>query len=295
MKTLREGCFLYIWVALLIFSVSEVIWPIFARAEGINGAARLNPIADQSCRLSASHRRARVAFLHEQLRTYQHDLGTAEESLEVFKDSLDSMNSAYLASKVCLGIAIVAGTIAGVTAVYEVFFAGEALSVFGLSFRLGTSRIVTGTTATLRLFSLPAGIYFVVKGARVYADASLPIQLDELKRDQVASLRHTELLTEGAVNFLSSPSCSGTRCPVVQPDIENAWRGVYAWHDEASRRLEAENRWWRFEAFSHLYGRTLAEVEIPWIMNVVELLKMKIEYTRLLLHILSHDSRACAR
>ena len=58
--------------------------------------------------------------------------------------------------------------------------------------------------------------------------------------------------------------------------------------------MAGSEHWWAPEAYSHHFGKTLAEIEIPWTVNVIDLLQMKLAYARLLRAILVHDADACS-
>jgi hypothetical protein len=260
-----------------------------ARADG-RTLAIPRPAADAHCSVPAETRARRIRFMDGEIARLEQGTRVSNRSLDEFQSALESMNRAYFASKICMGVAMAAATVASLGAVYEVYFAKEALTLASFTFSMTTSRVVTAIGGARTVIAGPLGVGFLMRASHVNASA-----LEELQRRQIDELKETPLLGDGAVNFLSSPDCSGYRCPVVLAPLEEAARGLSAWRDQASRRLDEEDAWWLPELFSRAYGERLAKIEIPFTMNAIDILQMRLSYARLLRSILAHDAVACAR
>ncbi|MGK5082500.1 hypothetical protein WDW37_04265 [Bdellovibrionota bacterium FG-1] len=173
------------------------------------------PVADLECRLDSGDRAARIRHVEQVIRKLDTDLVAANASLKTLQDALDSMNDAATEAKTCMGIALVAGTVAGVGAVYEVFFSGEAVSFFGITSQ-SAIRTITAAGAASRTVSLPATVIFLLNDKPVYA-AELPL----LQREKVNELRDQKFFSESVTRFLSSADCNGANCVTDQQQIEN--------------------------------------------------------------------------
>jgi hypothetical protein len=186
---------------------------------------------------------------------------------------------------------MVAGTIAGVGAVYEVFFSGEAVTFFGISSQ-AVLRTVTAAGAAGRVYEIPAGILFLLHDKPVYAQ-----DLTDIQKGQAEQLRGQKFFSDAALSFLSDPRCAGPGCVTDQPMISKAFADLDAWHEAQEKHLdETDGHWYNplsWEWHSHHFARSLAEVEIPWAMNVSDLLHMKRAYYEVLRNVLVHDQLAC--
>lgn len=250
------------------------------------------PVADLRCEISPESRARRIGVVSRNIVVMDRALQEAEKGLKQAKSDLRWMNGAYIASKISAGIAIAAGTIAGVGAVYSVFFSGTAaageLSIFGIT-SMPVIKGVTISGTALRAVTLPAGIAFMFHGTTVEASSAEAVQ-----GQQISELSRQPLIAEGAMTFLSSASCPRGGCYLEQPQIAQAWGALNRWQEEETRKRDLTGLWsYLSEWYSHAYGKYLAEVQVPYFRNAIDVIKMQRAYYDTLRKILVQDGEAC--
>lgn len=240
-------------------------------------ARAFEPVADKICQLTADQSRQRQDYLLKELESARADVGLAESSLRSFEELLGSYNSAYTVSKWLSAGAAAAFTIATAGAGWK---AGAGVLMLGTVGYLGSDAIsqILGTDK-LRVLTIEEEFLAIVDPSKVTTPAQVEFYADE-QFDPIRAL-------------VSSPRCGPSQCAPWHPYIERMMAlGEKVWKSEL-RRLEREDAWYKFDAFTRLEGRKIAEAHIPYAKMMVALTRGKVKFYEAILKTLRHDAYAC--
>jgi len=249
---------------------------------------RMPAAGDGSCRLTTAERDRRAAAVARNIRVVDGAIQVTEDLIENYEDMLRRMNTAYLWSRRSLMVSTAAGIVTGASSIYTVFFLGRSIAVLGIQVVGIPAKIYVGGHTAWNLAMLPRDLQMMRTG-RLEVDPNLEYEY----RESVDRLVDSKLISTDALRFISDPDC-GVGCSFLQPELERAYRKSVALYNHDLEKLRAEDRWWRPDAYTHLVGRELSEVHLPWNQVQLDILRMKKAFSVELLKLLRAEGDRCS-
>ena len=265
---------------------------VFAKSSDFSGIDEYTPIADVNCQIDDESRERRIQMLNEEMILYADTAGAAINALSVAEKSLTDMKTGMAWADAANVVSTLAALYTGIAGIKAVFWSKQVvtLSIAGhtLTLPIAASQVVQSTKFTYTLGSAGLTAYLVTRGSNAEAATVTQSYAAQLK-----SLEEKPFFTPQAINFLSSPNCGPNECSIRQPELIAAWDRLNMFREQSLAILNEKDHWYLPEYYSQIFQKQLAEVEIPWANNAIELIGMNVSYARLLRQILLHDKVAC--
>jgi hypothetical protein len=253
-------------------------------------SADATPFFDRQCSLPTEMRTERLARVERHIKAMDAAIVSSREIFMDYDSILRTTNKFYGFSRASMTVATIAGMTSGIAGFYGAFVLGEASTLFGVvHLSLSASRAYMGASQIFSLYNLPKQLKYLAQGD-IKVSREQTLQHERFVRQ----LGSEPWFSEAAVRFMSSDSCRAGECSWLQPKLELTWKQANALYQKDLAKMQKKDRWWKPDALSHLFGRTVAEVHLPWNSAMIEILMMKKAYAESVRFAMLHDRKACA-